>query len=61
MPIILATWEAEIRRILVQSQPGQKMFARPHLNGKKLGMMTCACHPGDRGRHKIGGSQFRLA
>jgi hypothetical protein len=23
MPIILATWEAEMRRIIVQSQPGQ--------------------------------------
>jgi hypothetical protein len=23
MPIILATWEAEIRRIKVRSQPGQ--------------------------------------
>jgi hypothetical protein len=23
MPVIIATWEAEIRRIVVQSQPGQ--------------------------------------
>jgi hypothetical protein len=30
-PIILATWEAEIRRSAVQGQPGEKKFARPHL------------------------------
>jgi hypothetical protein len=30
MPIILATQEAEIRRILVQSQPRQ-IFMRPYL------------------------------
>jgi hypothetical protein len=29
--VILATQEAEIRRIAVQSQPGQKKFARPCL------------------------------
>jgi hypothetical protein len=22
-----------------------KKFARPHLNGKKLGMVACTCHP----------------
>jgi hypothetical protein len=32
--VIPATWEAEIRRIMVQSQPGQKKkkSTRPHLN-----------------------------
>jgi hypothetical protein len=24
MPVILTTWEAEIRRIMAQGQPGQK-------------------------------------
>jgi hypothetical protein len=31
MPAIPATWEAEIRRIMVQGQPGQTAFARPYL------------------------------
>jgi hypothetical protein len=30
MPVILATQEAEIRRIEVQSQPRQKKFSRPY-------------------------------
>jgi hypothetical protein len=25
-PVILSTWEVEIRRIIVQSQPGQKVL-----------------------------------
>jgi hypothetical protein len=29
-PVILATQEVEVRRIMVQSQPGQ-MFSRPYL------------------------------
>jgi hypothetical protein len=38
--VILATQEAEIRRIEVPWQPGQK-FARLHLN-QCLGMVGCA-------------------
>jgi hypothetical protein len=40
-PVILATWEAKIRRIMILSHPQQKnkrdpkKFVRPHLNGKK--------------------------
>jgi hypothetical protein len=39
VPVILATWEAEIRRILVQGQPGQLGFVRPYLqnNYSKIG------------------------
>jgi hypothetical protein len=32
MPIILATQEAEIRRIVIQNQPGK--FVRPYLEKK---------------------------
>jgi hypothetical protein len=33
-------WEADIRRITVSGQPGQK-FVKPHLNrNKKLGVVT---------------------
>jgi hypothetical protein len=37
------------------------MFARPHLNGKKLGMVVCACHPNNNRKHKIGEWWSRLA
>jgi hypothetical protein len=30
-------WEAEVGRIMVPDQPGQKKFVRPHLNGRKAG------------------------
>jgi hypothetical protein len=29
MPVILATWETEIRKIMVESQPGQKITKTP--------------------------------
>jgi hypothetical protein len=34
MPIILATWEVEIARIVVGSQPSKKSM-RPHIKQKK--------------------------
>jgi hypothetical protein len=34
-----------------------KTFMRPNLNGKKLDVAACACHPIDKGvKHKLGGS-----
>jgi hypothetical protein len=44
LPIILATWEAEIRKIVVPGQPSQEKekFAKGHLSGKKLGLMVYA-------------------
>jgi hypothetical protein len=43
-PIILATWEAKIRRIKVLSQPEQK-FTRPPQPNQYLSAVACACHP----------------
>jgi hypothetical protein len=33
-PVILATWEAEIRRIMVKASPG-KQFLRPQLQNNR--------------------------
>jgi hypothetical protein len=44
---------------MVKGQPGQKTLARPHLKGKKLGMVVHTCHPSDGGKIKTGGSQSR--
>jgi hypothetical protein len=43
MPIILATQEEEIGKIVVPSQPGQKVIETPSQQ-KELGMMANACH-----------------
>jgi hypothetical protein len=40
-PAILAIWKAEIRRIFVQ---GHLKVGRPHLNGKKLGVVAHTIH-----------------
>jgi hypothetical protein len=48
-PIILATWEAEIRRT-VQGQSGEKVcetWSQPW-----QGTMVCACHPSYSGKYK---------
>jgi hypothetical protein len=44
MPIILATWEPEIRRIEIQGQPGQKVHKSPSPQ-KKVGVVVHTCHP----------------
>jgi hypothetical protein len=31
-----------------------KMFIRPHLNRKKLGVVACACHPSYGEKYKSG-------
>jgi hypothetical protein len=41
MHVVLAIWEAKIRRIMVPGQPRQYKFMRLHLDGEKLGI----CHP----------------
>jgi hypothetical protein len=53
MPVTIATWEAEIGRIVVLDQPGQKKFPRPPYKPiKKLGMMVHACNPSQDRKHK---------
>jgi hypothetical protein len=37
--------EAEIMGIVVSGQPRQEKFMRLHFNGRKLGVVACACHP----------------
>jgi hypothetical protein len=49
MPIVLTIQEAEIERIMVRSQPGQKIHKIPHLKQSKLGIVVHACHPGCMG------------
>jgi ribosomal protein L32 len=51
-----------------QVSPGQKnktkqktTTRRSHLNGKKLGMVVCICHPSKGGKYKIRGWQSRPA
>jgi hypothetical protein len=47
-PIILATWEAEIGRIIVGGQPRQKVNETP----SQLGTVVHTCHPSHIGKHK---------
>jgi hypothetical protein len=61
-PVDLSLWKAEIGRIVVQSQPGQKMFMRHNLNQKKLGEVVHTCHLYYGVKYKIhNGSRFRQA
>jgi hypothetical protein len=36
MPVILATWEVEIRKIVVLGQPGQTAYKIPSKNGLEV-------------------------
>jgi hypothetical protein len=44
MPIILAMWEADIRRIMVPGQHQQKQFVRPWLNNNNNKAGHGGCH-----------------
>jgi hypothetical protein len=61
MPVILAIWEAEIKRIGVQGQLRQKCLQDRNLNGKKAGKTAHAYHSSEDGKNKIGESRSRLA
>jgi hypothetical protein len=41
-PVVLATWEAKIERIVVPHQPRQKVCETP--SQSKLGSVVCTCH-----------------
>jgi hypothetical protein len=58
LPIILYTWETEIRMIAVEGQSGKK-FRRLHLN-QALGEVVHACHPSNDGKCKVVGSWSRF-
>jgi hypothetical protein len=45
MLITLATWEAEIRRIEIPGQPGQKVPETPSQPITKLSIVVHTCHP----------------
>jgi hypothetical protein len=61
MPIILATWEAEIRRITGSRPALAKMFGDSISMEKKLGMMAHTCCPSYERKCKTGGYLSRLA
>jgi hypothetical protein len=42
MPIILATWEAVIGKIVVSGQPGQKSSQDPMSMEENLGVVLCS-------------------
>jgi hypothetical protein len=53
MPVIPSYMENEVERITVPGQPRQK---RPHLHGKKLGVVALACHSSNDKKPEIGES-----
>jgi hypothetical protein len=54
MLIILAIWEAEIRRIKISGQPGQGSCKTPSQR-EKLDMVAHAYYPRNSRKFKIGG------
>jgi ribosomal protein L31 len=51
MPVILATQEAEIRKITAQDQSEQKAYGT--MASHRLDTVVHACHPGYMGKHKL--------
>jgi hypothetical protein len=50
MPIILAIWKTEIRRIGVPGQSGPKKLQ----DGISIQVLVCTCHSTEGEKHKIG-------
>jgi hypothetical protein len=44
---------------MISGQPGAKVFVRPHLNRRNVGVLY-ACCPREGGKLKKGGSQSKL-
>jgi hypothetical protein len=44
MPVIPATWEVDIRRIVVRDQPGQKV-SNSHISNKQAGCVSNVYNP----------------
>jgi hypothetical protein len=60
MPVILVTWETEIRRMKCKDSPGKKL-ERPHLNRKKAGCGGTYLAFQQQQEAKMGGLWFRPA
>jgi hypothetical protein len=58
VPLILATWEAEIGKMTIQGQP--KHIAQ-ETTQETISTTACACHPKLCRRLRSGGSQFQVS
>jgi hypothetical protein len=59
MPIVLATWEADTCKIMVQAQPSKKLVRPPSQSITGHGGSYLSFQQWQK--HKIGGSQFKPA
>jgi hypothetical protein len=60
MPVILPTWDAEIRKIAVRGLPRQEIHENPISTYSWMVAVAHACHPNYSRKRKIQGSWFRL-
>jgi hypothetical protein len=63
MPVSLATQEAEIRRIVVQSQHRQivlKTLSQKHPSQKRVGVVALSLNPSTTKKKKVPGSELSM-